>query len=108
MQTVDYRLQSLPRGGERVFHFRRNLGIDFPGNNPVALKFPQVLGENLLRDTAHAAAQLAEATRTGEQFAENQKLPFAADNAKGSFRRTGDLFSPALHRTTYLVVRPLP
>ena len=87
VQPIDDRLQSFSRSGQRIFHLRRNLRIDFPSNNAVAFKLPQVLGEHLLRYAAQAAAQLAEAARAGEQLAQNQKLPLAADNPEGGFRR---------------------
>src|SRR6266550_2014655 len=105
VQPIDDRLQSFSRSGQRIFHLRRNLRIDFPSNNAVAFKLPQVLGEHLLRYAAQAATQLTKAAHAGEQLAQNQKLPLSADNAKGSFRRTIGVFSTARH--TYLAVRPL-
>src|SRR5512132_3155069 len=105
VQPIDGRFQMFSRSGQRIFHFRRNLRIDFPSNNPVALKLSQVLGEHLLRYAAQAAAQLAEAARAGEQLAQNQKLPLAADNPEGGFRGTVARFSTARH--TYFAVRPL-
>src|SRR4030095_8845051 len=105
MQPIDNRLQGFSRSCQRVFHFRGNLRIDFPSDNAVAFKFPQMLGENLLRYAAQAAAQLTEAARAGEQFTQNQKLPLPTDNAKGGFRRTTGVFFSARH--TYFAVRSL-
>src|SRR5262245_54289190 len=105
VQPIDDRLQGFARRGQRIFHFRRNLRIDFSSNNAVAFKLPQVLGEHLLRYAAQAAAQLAKAAYAGEQLAQNQKLPLPGDNTKGSFRGAKGVFSTARH--TYLAVRPL-
>src|SRR5262245_57094262 len=105
MQPIDDWLQSFSRPCERVFYFRRNLRIDFPSNNPVAFKLPQMLGEHLLRYAAQAAAQLAKAAHAGERLAQNQKLPLPADDPERSFRGTKGGFSTARH--TYLAVRPL-
>src|SRR5215475_7857889 len=105
VQPIDNRLQRFSRRGQRIFHFRRHLRIDFASDNPVAFKFPKVLGEHLLRYAAQAAAQLTEAAHAGEQLPENQKFPFPADNTECSFRGTIGVFSTACH--TYLGVRPL-
>ena len=79
--------------------FGGNLRIDFPSDNAVAFKLPQMLGEHLLRYAVQAAAQLTKAAHAGEQLAQNQKLPLPADDAEGSFRGTkGGLF----YRAPYL------
>src|SRR5215475_10895081 len=105
VQPIDNRLQRFSRWGQRIFHFRRDFRIDFPSDNPVVFKFPEVLGEHLLRYAVQAAAQLTKAAHAGEQLAENQKFPFPADNTERSFCGTIGVFSTVRH--PYLGVRPL-
>src|ERR1700682_4356822 len=75
-QRID---QRTAEAGERVFHFRRNDGMDFAQNESVTFQAAQRLREHLLRDAADRTLKRSITLRPIRQDLDDESGPFVGD-----------------------------
>ena len=82
--------QLCSKPGQRVFNADGHLCEHLPLDKSVPLKFPQLLGQDFLRDLRHFLAQSSKSKRrsTIRQPPEDYRLPAAANEAQQVLNRT--------------------
>jgi len=73
--------------GYAVFDARRNFGVDLAADQAFFFEIAQSLGQDLVRDVGHEAAQFVEAAHAGIKPIEADQAPLAADGIHGSGER---------------------
>src|SRR5580658_7730399 len=96
------RLQTFSVPGQRIFHLRRDDGVDLAVHHLVALQLPEMLREHFFRQAGDPFAQLAETFGSALKIKQNQRFPFAADNIGGQLYRTIEFFHPSLQTNARL------
>src|SRR5262249_46705372 len=84
-QRVEYGLERPPLGREAIPDLA--LAGDLARDDRVRLEGTKAGAEPLRRDRRERSPQVAEATRTGEQVADDQQRPPFADRLQGARRR---------------------
>ena len=91
--SVKNRAECLSKRRERVFHARRDFGVNGSRDNPVRLHLAQAVGQHLLADAFKIFAKFVESPRAGTQVADNEQLPFAPDELyRGCHGASGQFF----------------
>lgn len=98
----DQRQQAFTQGGQAVFHFGRDLGIHFPGDQSIRLEVANRSCQHLLRDVPDGLAQLVEAHHFVFAKLENDQCgPLVTDPVQhlpdGAVFRIVDYFQLILH-----------
>ena len=75
-------------GGQRVFHFRGKLVVNFSFHRAGALQIPQLLREHFARNAGNEALQFEEPARVPPQMPKDEGLPFPAEDFQRDFDRT--------------------
>ena len=86
--AVDQRDECLALFGERVLNLGRHLGIHPAAQHALGLQRAQPLGERLGADAVQRALELAEALGAGDQIADDQQRPLAADDLRRALHGT--------------------
>jgi len=84
-KCVECRAKRTSPLGETVLHLRGHLRIDLPLDDPVALKFAQLLDQHLLRDLGNGPLELGEPQHwVREQVEEDHHFPAAFEHPEGA------------------------
>src|SRR5262245_46597937 len=73
---------------QRVFHFRRNRGVNAPRNDAIGLQLAELLDEHLFGNSRNQPAQLRKAICILMQPPQNQSLPLATNHVDRCLHRT--------------------
>ena len=79
---VENGLETFAQVGEAVLDTRRHFGVHFAVHEAIFFHGAQLLRQHFLRNAADGALELAEAFRAIHQIAQNEHLPFVADEQK--------------------------
>lgn len=96
--AVHHWLNRPAEGAERVFHPRRNLGVNGAHDQSVRFHGAQAIRQHLLADAIQVPLQLVEPPGAIHQVAQDEKFPFAADEGNGGGHRAGGQFFFGTHK----------
>ena len=83
--------QAGPEFSQRVLDPGGHFFVDFPVDDAILLKFPQLPGEHPLGHLGQESSQFIEAFRAFEQVVQEDGFPLPADNICGRFHRAAIL-----------------
>lgn len=89
--------------GEFVDHSWRDFGVDRACDDALVFQRAQPVGQGFRADRADPCAQFGEPQRPGQQFAHDQRGPFAIEHLQGS----GDGTFAVVPRVHQLSMNPL-